>query len=68
MSKVIFISEKCKGCKLCIEFCPKRLLEIDKSKVNEKGYYAVKITDESICTGCASCATMCPDCAIEIER
>ncbi|MGE5473986.1 MAG: indolepyruvate ferredoxin oxidoreductase subunit alpha [Ignavibacteriales bacterium] len=68
MPKVIFNEERCKGCKLCIQFCPKSLLEVDKNTINTKGFYAIKITDQGKCTGCASCAVMCPDVAIEIEK
>lgn len=68
MAKVIFHEDKCKGCKLCIQFCPKQIIELDKNKINQKGFYAVHITDETKCTGCSSCAIMCPDVAIEIEK
>ena len=63
--KVLFNRDKCKGCELCVSFCPKKILALD-STVNNKGYHPACITDESECIGCASCATMCPDCCISI--
>ena len=33
-----FDSENCKGCGLCVAYCPKKILEIDNSVVNAKGY------------------------------
>lgn len=63
--KVIFDKDKCKGCGLCISFCPKKILDFDP-EVNSKGYHPAGITDMTECVGCTSCATMCPDCCISI--
>ncbi|MCP4691676.1 MAG: ferredoxin family protein [Desulfobacterales bacterium] len=50
----------CKGCGICVAFCPKDVLELDrKDKV-----VAVK-AEECIC--CKLCEWRCPDFAIEIE-
>ena len=57
--------EKCKGCVLCTEACPQKILEMS-TKVNKRGLHYVEITDTGKCTGCALCALVCPDCAIEI--
>ncbi len=58
----------CKGCGLCVTVCPKKILELSKTKLNAKGYNPATITDMSLCIGCASCAKMCPDVAITIEK
>ena len=63
--KILFNREKCKGCELCISFCPKKIIHLDES-VNAKGYHPAGITDMEECIGCQSCATMCPDCCISI--
>lgn len=68
MAKTIIDSNRCKGCGLCIEFCPKKILELSKSKLNDKGYHPCECVDNEKCTGCAACAAMCPDCAIIVER
>ena len=68
MPRVIFYEDRCKGCKLCIKFCPQQIIEIDKDKINQKGFYPVHVTQKEKCTGCTSCAIMCPDLAIEVER
>jgi 2-oxoglutarate ferredoxin oxidoreductase subunit delta len=65
--KVVFNREKCKGCELCINFCPKKILALDP-EVNAKGYHPAGITDQESCIGCASCATMCPDYCISIYQ
>jgi len=63
--KVVFDRDKCKGCGLCITFCPKKILAFD-ADVNSKGYHPAGIVDAPECIGCTSCATMCPDCCISI--
>ncbi len=68
MAKLTFKTELCKGCGLCVEACPKKILRIAKDKINKKGHSPVEMTDQSQCIGCAFCATMCPDCIITVER
>lgn len=68
MAKVTFLTDRCKGCGLCVEVCPKHILEIQKDKINKKGHSPAGITNQDECIGCASCAIMCPDCIITVER
>ncbi len=66
MAKVTINIERCKGCGLCVSFCPKQVLALSK-KTNAKGYaYAEVVNDE--CIGCTSCAVMCPDTVITITE
>lgn len=68
MNKVIFNEALCKGCQLCIDACPKKILALDTAKVNIKGYNPVTCTDMGPCTACAICAKICPDSVISVER
>ena len=68
MAKVTFNTELCKGCGLCVNVCPKKILELATDKINQKGHYPAQMTDQSQCIGCAFCATMCPDCVITVEK
>ncbi len=68
MNKVTFNTERCKGCGLCIEACPKKILEIAKDVLNAKGYHPARMTDQDKCIACAMCAMMCPDCVIKVEK
>ena len=70
MSKatLTFNDPACKGCELCVSVCPLKILELDKTKVNAKGYNVAKCIDISKCTACAMCARICPDSVIKVER
>ncbi|AMM41079.1 4Fe-S ferredoxin [Candidatus Desulfofervidus auxilii] len=67
--KVVIFAERCKGCKLCIEYCPKEILELSHD-YNEKGYHypVVKLGMENECILCLFCQEVCPDFAIFIEK
>ena len=64
--KIKINPERCKGCGLCIEVCPKNSITIS-SKTNNMGYFFAKPCGDG-CTGCAVCALICPDAAIEVHR
>lgn len=68
MSKIIVDENLCKGCKMCINVCPKKIIILTKDRINLKGYHPAMLTSEEECIGCAACATMCPDVAITVER
>ena len=59
--------ESCKGCELCIHFCPKNLI-VSSDKFNASGYQTASFNDSDECTGCAICALVCPEVAIEVYR
>lgn len=63
MGRIIVDGERCKGCGLCLSFCPKKLL-VFGAELNTQGFPPVKPPSEQECTGCAVCAEMCPDVAI----
>jgi 2-oxoglutarate ferredoxin oxidoreductase subunit delta len=63
-----FKHEDCKGCQLCVEFCPTKILVLDKNKMNEKGYNLIKVIEPERCIACGFCANMCPDSVITVER
>ncbi len=60
--------ELCKSCGLCIEFCPRGLIELHKD-LNRRGVQPASFKgDPEQCTGCGNCAAMCADAVIEIEE
>jgi 2-oxoglutarate ferredoxin oxidoreductase subunit delta len=65
MSKVVIDEKHCKGCGLCIEFCPKGVLVISQ-RLSVRGINAAEAAADKACSGCCSCASVCPDAAIKI--
>ena len=59
-------TERCKGCGLCLEFCPGKALTLSARK-NKKGYAYVEF-DGGNCTGCLRCGLICPDVALKIVK
>ena len=66
--RIIIETDKCKGCALCIPYCPVHILELDTSTTNKKGYTPLIVNDPDKCIACSFCAMMCPDSVITVER
>jgi len=63
----VFIdSNFCKGCELCIHFCPENAIKIEENTYNAMGLHPVKWKGE--CSLCGICFSVCPDNAIEIKN
>ncbi|MBU1006005.1 MAG: 4Fe-4S binding protein [Candidatus Omnitrophica bacterium] len=68
MPKIEINRERCKGCGLCVLYCPKSCIKQGAS-VNGKGVFPVMFADKSkACTGCSFCAIICPDTCIEVYK
>lgn len=67
MSKIIIETDRCKGCYLCIDVCPRNCIE-QSDLPNAGGYYPARPVAEAECTACTLCATVCPDVAITVVR
>ena len=59
--------ELCKGCQLCVELCPKKVLGMTE-ELNSKGnvFALAKLPKE--CIGCKICSLVCPDACVEITK
>ena len=68
MAKTVINANGCKGCGLCVSVCPKKIISLDKTVLNGKGYHPAVVSNMEACIGCAMCATICPDCAITVEK
>ncbi len=66
--RIIIDSERCKGCALCISYCPVNILALDDTTTNTKGYTPLISIDPDKCIACGFCAIMCPDSVITVER
>jgi 2-oxoglutarate ferredoxin oxidoreductase subunit delta len=65
---VIIDEDRCKGCGLCVTFCPKQVLQLAEERFNVKGYPPVEKVNPEACIGCATCATVCPDLVFTVYR
>jgi 2-oxoglutarate ferredoxin oxidoreductase subunit delta len=48
--------EWCKGCNICVEFCPRNVLVLEKGKI--------VIANPLHCVYCGICEKLCPDYAV----
>lgn len=55
------INKNCKGCGICVEYCPMKVFEI-----NDK--FKAVIVNKDKCSGCRICYYRCPDFAIQFEK
>jgi 2-oxoglutarate ferredoxin oxidoreductase subunit delta len=59
--RVTLFGTWCKGCGICVEFCPQQVFEAD-----HQGRPVIVHGDK--CTACHWCDTHCPDMAITVRR
>ncbi len=57
----------CKGCGLCVEFCPQHALKLADG-LNAIGYHPVELVHAEACNSCTICAMMCPDHGLSVYR
>ena len=55
------IKRFCKGCRICIEFCPTQTLDLDER-------FKITVRNPEKCIGCRMCELRCPDMAIFVEK
>ncbi len=58
LPKIEIIEKYCKGCHICVEFCPTKVLEM-------KGFTA-GVKNLEACIKCMQCELRCPDFAIKV--
>ncbi len=60
-SEISIKMERCKGCGICVTFCPKAVLAVDELS-------KVQVVSGDACIGCGQCELRCPDYAIFVDR
>ena len=59
--KIIIFGTWCKGCGICVAFCPTGVLALDSDG------HPIVVAPEK-CTACHWCDTHCPDLAIVVQK
>ena len=60
LPKIEIKKELCKGCDICVQFCPTNVLALNGP--------VVEVINLEACTGCGLCEIRCPDFAITVTR
>lgn len=63
--QVYLIPDRCKGCEVCVHFCPRDVLSISDQR-NAKGYRIPMVSSTKLdeCVNCGFCTLICPEFAI----
>ena len=56
---VVIFTRWCKGCGICVEFCPRDVLELTPEGI-------AKVVAPDKCTRCQLCEILCPDFAVTV--
>lgn len=65
MAQINIRKNRCKGCGLCVLFCPLGHLEMSQ-ELNSRGVPYAREKKDTGCSGCGMCYLICPECCIEI--
>ena len=63
LAKIFIDKRLCKGCGICVEFCPRKVLEVG-SDMDERGFHMPEAKRAEDCSLCGLCELCCPDFAI----
>lgn len=66
IKEIIVDSDLCKGCYICIEVCPYKVLDISDTR-NRRGILLPTAKNIENCISCKLCEVFCPDFAIEVH-
>lgn len=65
---IVVNTDRCKGCSLCVEACPKEVIALTTTSVNVHGYAYAETVKPDDCVGCAACGQVCPDGCITVYK
>ena len=46
MARIIVREEVCKGCEMCVNACPKKIIRLSKDRINAKGYHPAELIEK----------------------
>ncbi len=59
-NRIFIYPDWCKGCGICVAFCPTKVFELDAMG-------KARVVNESACVNCGFCELHCPDFAIVVS-
>ncbi len=65
--EIHIITSRCKGCELCVRYCPKDVLVMSEG-MNEKGYHPPEAIRPEQCVACRLCELLCPEFCIYVRE
>ena len=65
---IVVDTNRCKGCALCVEACPKDVIALAQKNVNINGYPYVMAVNPDDCIGSASYGIKCKDGRITVYK
>jgi len=66
--EIVILEDSCKGCALCVEYCPKGCIQVVKDKFTGGGALLPEFVNKEDCIACKICGQLCPDFAIEVYK
>lgn len=65
MFQVLVNDAWCKGCELCILYCPMQALQLSE-RFTKRGIHPPEMVEEHTCNQCRMCELVCPDFALTV--
>ncbi len=65
--KILIDPDRCKGCGLCVDACPKKNIHLSE-KEDLRGIRVACHDDSYECNACKFCFEVCPDVAITVYQ
>lgn len=67
MHQVVIDERWCKGCTLCVIYCPTGALHIAE-RFSKRGIHPPEMVPTGNCNGCRLCELLCPDFAVTVRE
>ncbi len=66
MARIGIDRDRCKGCGLCVDNCPQKVLRMSRG-IGMRGTPYAEVAEPRRCIGCRLCCIACPDVAVDMR-